>query len=107
MTAPKLLDVLAAEIAALDDDQLDMLTASLAPLLDPVAGRLPAQTQIDCPTQPAAGWLNSRQAAAYVGLTLHALHKHTTARTIPFEQDGPGCKLWFRADELDAWRCRR
>jgi hypothetical protein len=40
----------------------------------------------------------------YLGVSLAALHKHTAARTIPFEQDAPGCKLWFRRDELDAWR---
>jgi len=48
-------------------------------------------------------WL-ARRAASHVGLSLSALHKLTAARTIPFHQDGPGCKLWFHADELDAWR---
>lgn len=32
------------------------------------------------------------------------LYKLTSARTIPFHQDGPGCKLWFQRSELDEWR---
>jgi hypothetical protein len=104
MSAPTLLDVLAAEIAALDDAKLDTVVDTLAPLLDRIAARRQAQTPAAPANHPASGWLNAKQAAAYVGLTVPALHKHTAARTIPFEQDGPGCKLWFKSSELDAWR---
>jgi excisionase family DNA binding protein len=55
--------------------------------------------------QPAADrWMNSREAAAYLGLTRAALHRHTAARTIPFTQDAPGGKCWFSRADLDAWR---
>lgn len=101
---PGLLDVLVAEITMADGEQLDRLAETLVPLLDRITVRRVA------PPPPGAwtadGWLTARQAAEYVGLTLHALHKHTAARTIPFEQDGPRCKLWFRRSELDAWRRR-
>jgi hypothetical protein len=53
---------------------------------------------------PASGWMNARQAAAHLGLSVAALHKLTSARGIPFSQDGPGGKLWFRAGDLDEWR---
>lgn len=57
--------------------------------------------------QPAAaGWMDSRKAAAYLGLTLPALHRHTAARSIPFEQDRPGGKCWFSPAALDDWRRR-
>jgi excisionase family DNA binding protein len=59
--------------------------------------RQPAQPQTD-------GWLDMGQAAAYLGLTRNALRKYTAARTIPFEQDIPGAKCWFKRCELDAWR---
>ena len=49
-------------------------------------------------------WLDSRDAAAYLGITTNALHKLTAARTIPFEQDAPGCKCYFRKAALDAYR---
>ena len=48
--------------------------------------------------------MDSRGAGAYLGITVHALHKLTAARAIPFEQDGRGCKCWFKRSELDAWR---
>jgi hypothetical protein len=91
-SSPTLVDVLLAE---LDDGALDVLAERLAPRL---ASRL-------MPAQPEADrWLDSQAAASYLGITKNALHKHTSARTIPFEQDSPGGKLWFKPCELDAWR---
>lgn len=37
-------------------------------------------------------------------MTANALYKLTAAHQIPFEQDGPGCRLWFKRADLDAWR---
>lgn len=88
----RLIDVVFDE---LDDDALDQLAAMLAPRL---SGHLTS-------TAPAAdGWLDSTRAAEYLGISRASLHKLTVARALPFEQDGPGCKLWFRRDDLDAWR---
>jgi hypothetical protein len=82
-------------VAALDDRALDALAARLAPRLDP---------RLRAAAPRADEWLDARRAAAYLGLTLNALHKHTAARTIPFEQNIAGGKLWFKRDQLDAWR---
>lgn len=49
-------------------------------------------------------WLTSAEAARYLGMTMHAFHRHTAAGTIPCAQDGPGCKMWFKRADLDAWR---
>lgn len=49
-------------------------------------------------------WIGTREAAAYLGMTAAALHKLTAAKEIPFEQDCPGGKLWFKRSELDRWR---
>lgn len=54
--------------------------------------------------QPADRWLNSAEAAAYLGLSLTALHQLTSARAVPFSQDCPGGKCWFQRSALDAWR---
>jgi excisionase family DNA binding protein len=79
----------------LDVDDLDALAERLAPIL---ARRLE-------PAKPSAGgWLRTKDAAAYLGVTVHALHRMTASRSVPFTQDGPGCRCWFRRDELDAWR---
>lgn len=52
----------------------------------------------------ASGWLDFDGAVAYLGMKRGTLYKHTSARTVPFHQDGPSCKLWFLRSELDAWR---
>jgi excisionase family DNA binding protein len=48
--------------------------------------------------------MDSKQAAAYLGISPSSLWKLTAARDIPFEQDKPGGKCWFKRSELDAWR---
>ena len=85
-----------AFIAALDDEDLqaiaDLVRARLRDLKSP---------------ERRDGWMGSDDAADYLGLTTNALYKLTATRRIPFEQDGPGCRLWFFASELDAWRRAR
>jgi Helix-turn-helix domain len=49
-------------------------------------------------------WLDAKQAADYLGLSINALHKLTAARQLPAEQEAPGHKLWFRRSQLDHWR---
>jgi excisionase family DNA binding protein len=91
-TRTRLMDVVFAE---LDDDDLDRLAELLLPRL--------ADRVTSIAGQPD-GWLDSAEAAAYLGISRTALHKATAARSIPFEQDGPGCKCWFKRSDLDAWR---
>lgn len=55
-------------------------------------------------SEQADGWMGAKEAAAYLGLSVDALHKLSAARAIPFEQAGPHCKLWFRRAALDTWR---
>jgi excisionase family DNA binding protein len=53
---------------------------------------------------PADGWLNTKQTAEYVGMTVLAFQKHANAREMRFEQDCPGGKRWFKREDLDSWR---
>ncbi|HEV3319491.1 MAG TPA: hypothetical protein VG053_07145 [Solirubrobacteraceae bacterium] len=85
-----------ALVDALDDVALDKLADRLAPRL------VARATHTTTPLEDR--WLPTVEAAGYLGLSLHALHKLTAAQAIPFEQEGPGCKLWFRRSALDAWR---
>ncbi len=80
---------------SLDDEALESLAERLAPRL---ARRLQSVGR------PSDEWLTAKAAAQHLGISVTALHKLTSARMIPFEQDGPGCKLWFRRAELDSWR---
>jgi excisionase family DNA binding protein len=52
-------------------------------------------------------WLDSRRAAKYLGVHRDTLRKLAAERAIPAEQDGPGCKLYFRRADLDKWRRQR
>jgi hypothetical protein len=61
----------------------------------------------DAAASSGDGWLTTRAAAEYLGTTVAALHKHTAAQIIPFEQDGPGCKCYFKRADLDEWRRSR
>lgn len=88
---PRGSDVGAAVVAQL----VDQLVHRVAAL---VADRL---TQRDCDQDV---WYDSRHAAEYLGVHRDTLRKLAAERTIPAEQDGPGCKLYFRRSVLDAWR---
>ena len=81
-----------AVLDALDDAALDLLAAKVARRLGPQSVPL------------NDGWIDAKQAAAYLGTTLSSLWKLTAAHEIPFSQDGPGCKCWFKRSQLDAWR---
>jgi excisionase family DNA binding protein len=84
-------DLAIAFIEALDNDACTHLAERLRPYLRPVA-------------PPPDEWLDSEAAAAYLSLPRSTLHKLTAERAIPFNQDGPGCKLYFKRSALDAWR---
>ena len=84
------------DVAALSDGTVVALALRLAPHLHQ-------------PTAPAesGGWLDFDGALAHLGMKRGTLYKLTSSGTIPFHQDGPGCKLWFRRSELDEWRLTR
>jgi excisionase family DNA binding protein len=74
----------------------------IAQLAERVAARLAEETTGSSET--TAEWLDSRHAAEYLGVHRDTLRKLAAERSIPSEQDGPGCKLYFRRSDLDAWR---
>lgn len=78
---------------------IDMLLDRLADrVVDAVVARLGTDPEV--PDQ----WLDSHQAAKYLGLHRDTLRRLAAARAIPAEQDGRGCKLFFRRAALDEWR---
>jgi len=92
-------DLARAIVESLDDRALDRLACLLSPRL---AGITDGQTLAS-----ANGWLDARAAAEYLGLpSADQLHKLTAARTIPFSQERPGAKCYFRRGDLDAYRKR-
>jgi excisionase family DNA binding protein len=81
----------------------------LEALIDGSASRVAAAVATKLPAveeAPAGEWLDSRTAAAYLGIHRDTLRKLAAERTIPAHQDGPRCKLFFRRCDLDEWRQR-
>jgi hypothetical protein len=74
---------------------LETFAEALAPRLEQLLVSEPDEE--DC-------WMDSEQAAVHLGMTKNAIYKLTSGRQIPFQQEGPGCKLFFRRSELDRWR---
>jgi excisionase family DNA binding protein len=75
----------------------------LGRLADLVVDRLIERTEAHR-TNDVGAWLDARTAAEYLGVHRDTLRKLAAQRAIPTHQDGPGCKLYFRRDELDEWR---
>lgn len=103
MAEPLLLDVLVREVESLDAAEIDHYAERLAPLTDRLAARPATSAR---PEAARDRWLTTREAAEYLGLSVHALHRLTAVRAIPFEQEGPRCKCYFKPSALDAWRAR-
>jgi len=82
--------------AALLDELAESDLALLAERLRPHLALVRDERQDD--------WLDSKEAARYLRVPLSSLHKLTASREIPFEQEGAGCKLYFKRSALDAWR---
>jgi predicted DNA-binding transcriptional regulator AlpA len=81
------------DVDSLSDAVIEALARRLAPCMTVVRSAAPAD-----------GWLDFDGALEHLGMKRGTLYKLTSARTIPFHQDGPGCKLWFLRSELDEWR---
>jgi excisionase family DNA binding protein len=84
------------DVVALSDAVVSTLASRLAPYL----------TEVAAAPEPT-GWLDLDGAAEHLGMPKSTLYKLTAAKTVPFHQDGPGCKLWFLRSELDEWRQHR
>ena len=83
------------DVHAVVDELVDMLA-------ERVAARVQARLAVRSPEE--SPWLTTREAAEHLGIHPDTLCRLAAERTIPSEQDGPGCSLHFRRSELDAWR---
>jgi excisionase family DNA binding protein len=80
----------------------DLISTLVAQLAEQVAARI--AEQLSGPTEATDEWFDSRHAAEYLGVHRDTLRKLAAERAIRSEQDSPGCKLYFRKSDLDAWR---
>jgi excisionase family DNA binding protein len=80
---------------------LDELLGQLAELVaDRVVARITAPRR-----ESADEWLDTRRAAEYLGIHRDSLRRLAAEGSIPTEQAGAGCKLYFKRLDLDEWRC--
>ena len=84
-------------------DDGSMIALFIDHLVDRVAAAVVARLE-NCRADQGDEWFDSAQAAEYLGLHRDTLRRLAAARAIPTEQDGRGCKLFFRRSALDEWR---
>jgi len=85
-----------------DNDRL-VIDVLIDRLVDRVATAVVARLENDN-VDRGDEWFDSAHAAEYLGLHRDTLRRLAAARAIPTEQDGRGCKLFFRRSALDKWR---
>jgi len=90
-------------VAGAGDSDRTLVDQILGRLADLVVDRLMERTHAQN-SDRATAWLDARGAAEYLGVHRDTLRKLAAQRAIPTHQDGPGCRLYFRRDELDEWR---
>ena len=80
--------------------------ATLKQLSKAVASEVVSQlsTPLTAQDQHSDRWMDAKQAADYLGMTVTALHKLTAADAIPHTQAAPNAKLYFQRSQLDSWR---
>jgi excisionase family DNA binding protein len=88
------------------DDLSEIDLSIIDQLVDRLAQRVAALVieRVSATDAPSDEWFDSRHAADYLGVHLDTLRKLASERAIPSEHDGPGCKLYFKRSDLDAWR---
>jgi len=51
-------------------------------------------------------WMSGEKAAKYLDVSAERLRKLQARRQIPFHQEAPGCRVFFRRRDLDDWMSR-
>jgi hypothetical protein len=78
--------------------EVELTDAQIAAIAERVADIIAAR-------EPAPErWLDTKDAADYLGCHPVTLRKLAAERRIDFQQEGPGCKLYFSTRELDRYR---
>jgi excisionase family DNA binding protein len=91
-------------IAARPDSRGVLIEHLLGQLAELVADRLAARLA-EPQNHGADEWLDTRRAAEYLGIGRDSVRRLAAEGSIPTEQAGVGCKLYFRRSSLDEWRC--
>jgi excisionase family DNA binding protein len=63
-------------------------------------------TERSQPAEPWPEWMSIATAARYLDVEPERLRKLQARRSVPYYQEGPGCRVFFRRSELDEWMSR-
>ncbi|MBS1675795.1 MAG: helix-turn-helix domain-containing protein [Actinobacteria bacterium] len=78
---------------ALDPETVETLAEAIAARVVALASR-----------REEDSWMTSAEAARHLAVPISTLRKWTAAGAVPFSQDVPGGRCYFRRAELDRWR---
>lgn len=78
---------------ALDRDTVEALAEAVAGRVAELSSR-----------REEDGWMTSAEAACHLAVPISTLRKWTAAGAVPFAQDVPGGRCYFRRSDLDRWR---
>lgn len=84
-------------------DHNELLELLIDQLATRVADRIACQLA-EASQAPADQWLDSSGAAEYLGISRHSVRRLAAEGSLPTEQTGANCKLYFRRTDLDSWR---
>jgi excisionase family DNA binding protein len=99
--------VVVPEIPEAESDPVDAIDRAIGVFFDQLVERVAdavAASLDAASTGNSAEWLDSRDAASYLGVHRDTLRRLAAERAIQSEQEGPGCKLYFLRSDLDSWR---
>jgi excisionase family DNA binding protein len=94
----------AGDVSAFSADEANVIYQLLDCFVERVAAAVAERIATQQPASERDEWLDSQEAAHYLGLHRDTLRRLAAARVIPAEQDGRGCKLFFHRAALDEWR---
>ena len=91
-----------------DAPSRDVLNQLVEHLVELVVDRVTSQLMAPASDRDDA-WLDSNDAAEYLGISRGSVRRLAAEGSIPTEQAGVGCKLYFQRSALDEWRrsCHR
>ena len=85
-----------------DDYTLDV-GALIRRLREELRSELLEELRAERATAPWPEWMSVEMAARYLDFSEERVRKLKESRRIPFHQEGPGCRVFFRRTELDEW----
>jgi excisionase family DNA binding protein len=97
----------ASQLGPIDSKSAPDQTAVLDLILDHLAARVADQitARLAASSETSADqWFDSRGAANYLGISRDTVRRLAAEGSLPTEQAGTNCKLYFRRSALDCWR---